>query len=937
MTELRTDQKRILEDIQSKIVKPGSPLRTYLSLPTGTGKTVTTVHFLKDNHESGHFKRMMWLAHSVALVQQSLLCFEKEFGRSWVLKNTALWGAENTKLYLSDEVTTIPSYRFGDDGPMPRLLLGTSLSLGNDIQATAVSSRRRRLVAFKPQIIIIDEAHRGINGIIEDAFWNLLKNQWQRTHVIGLSATPKARGTKGGWSDDKVVNGMSFVDYVKQGILAAPVPYHIQDRGFKPIEFRSGTSDREGLLNFNEDKIVSDKKRNDAILKTYLENQSNFGKTIIYGVNIKHCRHLKKMFDREGITSYVITSHTQDVAQAINDFRQDRGPVVAITVRMFVEGIDIPDVKTVILARPVRSEVEFCQMVGRAARKVPGKDTFHLVDVIDTLANPAHQKYLYSSEKFLLKTQNSRMTVSQLKSLITSPQNEIFENNLQTLRYNDDEIFYKPLNGLRILKNQTFGVELEIGHPSYITGDGLSKAQWKKIANKIKKCLESAELIHDVAPVISEYCDLDKTNYSSWNIVYDGTCGFECVSPVLKGEEGFKEIVKALHHLNNDFLKENGLEINYQCGFHLNLGWNNFSDEMLRQLIRYYRAYEPAFNSLVSPSRVIQKDGMSNYYCRSLRESFSDEDLKTMSSKKLLKVLDDDDYLGRYSAINFQNRTGKGRRLEIRLHQGTIEAHKVTLWTALWMNVLFAVKAKSVEEMIAKCNIEQRVAMPSVAPESNIMGLCLQIGLSSHLGMVQKIRTRRFEVISSPHWKKVLGGDLKVQELLDHWNADFRIMNFKGLAPNKKNELVEKLILANDLQISPNALLKKIEQQTQMLVGVREGKVVCCAAIKPIAKKLEEGLLAAPLPSRKLRSSLESGSLEFGYVYRDPDLSRREDLDKVVTRLLKNKSETNLIGSVRDSNASAHSMVQRYGFKLVTKIQSPFGRNRGDLSIYCLH
>ena len=70
----------------------------------------------------------------------------------------------------------------------------------------------------------------------------------------------------------------------------------------------------------------------------------------------------------------------------------DRGEIRAIfTVDLFNEGVDIPEVDTVLMLRPTESSTIFLQQLGRGLRHSPGKSVLTVLDFI----GQAHRSYRY--------------------------------------------------------------------------------------------------------------------------------------------------------------------------------------------------------------------------------------------------------------------------------------------------------------------------------------------------------------------------------------------------------------------------------------------------------------------------------------------------------------------------------------------------------------
>lgn len=70
--------------------------------------------------------------------------------------------------------------------------------------------------------------------------------------------------------------------------------------------------------------------------------------------------------------------------QALRDFQHDEKtiPTILTTSRKLSTGVDAPEVRNIVLMRPVTSMVEFKQIVGRGTRLFEGKDYFTIYDFV---------------------------------------------------------------------------------------------------------------------------------------------------------------------------------------------------------------------------------------------------------------------------------------------------------------------------------------------------------------------------------------------------------------------------------------------------------------------------------------------------------------------------------------------------------------------------
>lgn len=135
--------------------------------------------------------------------------------------------------------------------------------------------------------------------------------------------------------------------------------------------------------------------RNAKIVQQYIDNKYKYGQTLVFAVNRIHAFTLKGLFEKVGVSSGVIISGTKaefigiDVSNEENERNINAyisGEInVLINVNILTEGVDLPQTKTVFLARPTVSSILMTQMIGRALRgeKAGGTAAAYIVSFID--------------------------------------------------------------------------------------------------------------------------------------------------------------------------------------------------------------------------------------------------------------------------------------------------------------------------------------------------------------------------------------------------------------------------------------------------------------------------------------------------------------------------------------------------------------------------
>ena len=359
-------------------------------LPTGAGKTLTSVYWLLKNAVNFH-KKVLWIAHRHLLLEQAAEAFVLN-GYSDLLSER-----QNYKYRIISGIHDKPIHISGDE----------------DILITGKDSIIKNLPALSKWLngediyVVIDEAHHAVARTYQSIINFIRENAKQNSsHVkmIGLTATPyrtdeAEKAMLGRLFTDDIIYSIDLDTLIKQGILSTPIcktfethilaGENISSTLVKKIAFSDNLP--EDLAN----EIANNKERNHLIVKKYLENCEEYQQTIVFALNIRHAIELNAVFQKNGIKSDFIVSDVkdgvtgitrskEDNAKAIEAYRQKELQVL-INVNILTEGTDLPQTKTVFLTRPTVSMVLMTQMVGRALRgeRAGGTKTAYIVSFID--------------------------------------------------------------------------------------------------------------------------------------------------------------------------------------------------------------------------------------------------------------------------------------------------------------------------------------------------------------------------------------------------------------------------------------------------------------------------------------------------------------------------------------------------------------------------
>ncbi|OBA95582.1 restriction endonuclease subunit R [Mycolicibacterium fortuitum] len=264
---------------------------------------------------------------------------------------------------------------------MPTATMG--LYTGDDKQPDAdfvfatVQTMSRYLDQFPADsfdYLVIDEFHHAAA-----ATYRRVIDHFTPRFLLGLTATPERMDGADLLSlcaDNSVFN-CDLVEGIRRNEL---VPFHywgVPDPvDFEPIPWRNGRFDPAAL-----EAAVETQERAQA---AFDEWQSRRGtRTLAFCASKHHSDFMSSFFLERGVRCASVHSGPTSAPrhQSIDDLRRGELEVI-FTVDLFNEGLDVPDIDTVLMLRPTESPIIFLQQLGRGLRIKEGKDALTIVDFI---------------------------------------------------------------------------------------------------------------------------------------------------------------------------------------------------------------------------------------------------------------------------------------------------------------------------------------------------------------------------------------------------------------------------------------------------------------------------------------------------------------------------------------------------------------------------
>ena len=216
-----------------------------------------------------------------------------------------------------------------------------------------------------PNVILVDEAHHAL----AKSYQRIL-NKFPKTIVLLFTATPHRTGRiQLDQIADDIIVGQSIQELTEKGFLA---PF----RYFQPPnDFDSKLLKRSSTGDFTNEsmQVAMSTKIFGHIVKQYKRIAKGM-QAVVYTYSIDSAVKIANEFNSEGISAIEVDGTTSKEKRdlAVRKFR-DQEIKILVNVNLFTEGVDLPNVDCVIMARPTASLALYLQFSMRCLNPRPGK------------------------------------------------------------------------------------------------------------------------------------------------------------------------------------------------------------------------------------------------------------------------------------------------------------------------------------------------------------------------------------------------------------------------------------------------------------------------------------------------------------------------------------------------------------------------------------
>jgi superfamily II DNA or RNA helicase len=222
------------------------------------------------------------------------------------------------------------------------------------------------------QMLVLDEAHI----CNYDFLFDIISD---KCYVVGYTATMARYGgmTQAGLQYNAMVIGPSVKDLIDMGYLCRCKLYSLDAPSMDDVEWDYGRGD------YNLGQMAA-KFKSKARYVGAVENYQRIcpeQKAIVFACSSEQCIGLTQEFNDHGIKAKYLLSNSFDEdeelsgerKQIVEDFENNKFKVL-VNLGIGVAGLDIVDIKVVMLMFSTTSLVKYLQCLGRASRPAEGKN-----------------------------------------------------------------------------------------------------------------------------------------------------------------------------------------------------------------------------------------------------------------------------------------------------------------------------------------------------------------------------------------------------------------------------------------------------------------------------------------------------------------------------------------------------------------------------------
>jgi superfamily II DNA or RNA helicase len=370
-------QQEILDKLEAERTIRGY-WRNLVVAATGTGKTVISAldykRYCRDHPERPC--RLLFIAHREEILKQSLYTFravmkDENFGEMFV----------------------------GSYQPSSTDHLFLSIQTFNSRNFTAVTAPDYY------DYIVVDEFHHAAARS-----YRKLLEYYKPKILLGLTATPERMDGKSilPFFNNRIAAEIRLPEAIDRKILCPFQYFCVTDTvDLNSLRWTRGGYDLQQLNHIYSLSGEVARRRADLIVSSILKYVTDIDevKGLGFCVSVQHAQFMAEYFNSAQIPSMCLTGQSPDVERNTAKQKLVEGEVrFLFVVDIYNEGVDIPEVNTILFLRPTESLTVFLQQLGRGLRLAENKECLTVLDFI----GQANTRYNFESKFAALLSNTTR-------------------------------------------------------------------------------------------------------------------------------------------------------------------------------------------------------------------------------------------------------------------------------------------------------------------------------------------------------------------------------------------------------------------------------------------------------------------------------------------------------------------------------------------------
>ena len=377
-------QQEILDKLEAERKVRGN-FHNLVVAATGTGKTVISAfdykRFCRENSQSPC--RLLFVAHREEILKQSLYTFrgvlkDANFGEMFV----GAYKPESIE-HLFISIQTFNSQDFTEK-TRPDFY---DYIIVDEFHHAAAPTYQKLLTYYKPKIL------------------------------LGLTATPERMDGKNilEYFGNRIAAEIRLPEAIDRKLLSPFQYFGVTDVvDLNDLKWSRGGYDKGDLKRVYTFSGIVAERRADMIVQAILRYVTDIDevKGLGFCVSVEHAKFMARYFNEHGIPSISLDGSSPEEERNTAKQRLVKGEVRFIfVVDLYNEGVDIPEVNTVLFLRPTESLTVFLQQLGRGLRLAEGKECLTVLDFI----GQANKRYNFEDKFASLLSDPSRGVLREMK------------------------------------------------------------------------------------------------------------------------------------------------------------------------------------------------------------------------------------------------------------------------------------------------------------------------------------------------------------------------------------------------------------------------------------------------------------------------------------------------------------------------------------------